>query len=284
MLGFLRKAPTRSHLTKVSILAAAAIASAGIAFEARADGTPVSLKDTAPPPPEEYVWDGLYVGVGVGGASFDHDLDVTATKSSWWSTHESEKSFSDDDWHVFRTVQVGYDRTINKRFLIGAFADFDFFPNTDEKFSSKLFDNCWNYLGHLDGSLDLKDVWNVGGRAGFLITPRVLLYAVGGYSHADLDGSVDVKFKHLKYPLSVDINDMDGYFVGGGAEIKIQRNVSLKFEYRYTNLGSQSGSDDACHKGKYYTETADLDAQMQSVRANLILKFGEPEHPVEALK
>ena len=213
-----------------------------------------------------------------------------------------EKVFCDSDrfgsnkWDVFGTAQIGYDRTFNKRILIGAFADNYFSKNNDESIHSSLWDH-WKKFGSVDGNVDLRNVWNVGGRIGFLVTPRLLIYGDGGYSHADLDGSINVDFKGKGAPtLPLAVEDMDGYFVGGGAEVKIARNVSLKFEYRWTQLGDESAfaSDSISHSWKKYCEkytltkdyeaASNIDANIQSVRADLILKFGEPEHTVAALK
>jgi opacity protein-like surface antigen len=277
---YLRPSRLNEASKKVAFAAIATVLSFGYAIKAQADGIPGSLKDTLPPPPEEYVWDGLYVGVGVGGESFDHNGNITLSKKSKYWTSTKDVGFGDDDWKVFGTVQVGYDRTFHQRFLIGAFADFDFTPDNNETFSG------FTKLGCFEGNLNLHDVWNVGGRLGFLVNPRVLVYAAGGYSHADIDGSVTADFssKYKKPTLTIKADDMDGFFVGGGTEVKIRKNVSVKLEYRYTGLGSQSASEEWKDFCETFGLKGDLDAHMHSVRASLVLKFGEPERPVEPLK
>ena len=35
------------------------------------------------------------------------------------------------------------------------------------------------------------------------------------------------------------VGDFDGYFIGGGAEMKITKAISIKGEYRYTDLNSE---------------------------------------------
>jgi opacity protein-like surface antigen len=297
----------------VVLSAFAAMSSFAIASGASADGVE-SVKD-GPAPVEDYVWDGLYVGVGIGAGSFDHDVDVDSSKTKtlkmrdkydcdWktiWGPHTIDKStsFGDDDWNVFGTMQIGYDRLVHNRFLIGAFADFDFYQDADDSFSEpwiKSFGKWKQEIASIDGNIELDHVWSIGGRLGILVTPRILLYAVGGYSEASLDGSVDVNFKHGPTLSLAAPDELQGYFLGGGAEFKLRENVSLKFEYRYTKLDGDSASasdtdSDSWTKWckeyeltKDYNAHADFDADIQSIRAVLVLKFDEPERPVAALK
>ncbi len=315
----------------VGSIALAAIAFVITASVGWADGVEGSLKDgPAPLPPEEYVWNGLYVGVGLGAGSFDHDVDVDASKTKTlkkrskkckhddyykdhvhdcdWSSIDpiyapdpkvKSAHFSNDDWDVFGTVKLGYDRLIHNRFLIGAFVDFDFYNDADSSFSEpwiKHYGGHKKQIGSIDGGIDLDHVWSVGGRLGVLVTPRILLYGVGGYSEASLDGDVNVKFKHgPTLPLAAP-DELQGYFLGGGGEIKLHKNVSLQFEYRWTDLDGDSASASAsdydtwikhCKEFKLtkdYDARADFDGDIQSIRAVLVMKFGEHERPVEPLK
>ena len=70
------------------------------------------------------------------------------------------------------------------------------------------------------------------GRAGYLVTPNVLLYGLGG-----------LELGHFTYP---DSNDrfggkngkwVAGYTVGAGGEVKLTDNWSLRGEYRYLHFG-----------------------------------------------
>ncbi len=170
---------------------------------------------------------------------------------------------------------------------------------TDDNFSEpwiKSFGKWDKEIASIDGNIELDHMWSIGGRLGILITPRILLYAVGGYSEASLDGSVDVDFGHGKKLSLAAPDELQGYFLGGGAELKLRKNVSLKFEYRWTQLDGDDAS--ACDSSsiswkkwckeyeltKDYNAHADFDADIQSVRAVLVLKFDEPERPVAALK
>jgi outer membrane immunogenic protein len=306
---------------------------------ARADGENVSLKDVTAAPAEQYVWDGFYVGVGIGAGSFDHNVDIDASKSKelqkrhkecvkysdgeyleyrecieyGWSDWETKfkkvdsksASSGDDDWDIFGTAQIGYDRLLHSRVLIGAFADFDFYQDADHSFSEPWIEQFRRYkkeVGSIDGDIELDHVWSIGGKVGFLLTPCIALYGVGGYTEASLDGSVDVTFKNhwgKSTVLSMEApDDLNGYFVGAGGEVKLKKNVSLKFEYRYSEFDGESASASGgsvsnpfrcgyykeCRIVKDFDAHADFDTEIQSVRAVLVLKFDEPERAVASLK
>lgn len=297
--------------------------------EAKADGYSGSIKD-APPAPEVYQWNGLSVGVGIGVGRTDTnisvDADKTATKEKrkcekksyyyygWHYYYDCDKydweevdswtkyidsAFGDDQWNAFGTLQIGYDRLIGDRILIGAFADFDFYVDADNAFSS--YEKYGKSHTWVDGDFDLKNVWSVGGRLGFLVTPRVLLYGVGGYTEARVDGAASATFKWDGNPattVSMELPDeLKGYFIGGGAELKIQKNLSLKLEYRYSHYGSESssgsggstgepsgcgsassGSSSYCYQYRVNTEAnakSDIDMDIHSVRAALVFKLGD---------
>lgn len=76
----------------------------------------------------------------------------------------------------------------------------------------------------------------VGGRVGFTVGGKALIYAKGGYTNAKLNsrytsGTTDIRFD----------DNVDGWRAGAGAEVKLNDKVYLKGEYRY----SQYKNDDA---------------------------------------
>lgn len=79
----------------------------------------------------------------------------------------------------------------------------------------------------------------IGGRLGYLVTPNTLIYGLGGYTQASFDGQVDLSyfifFVGAPQTLSLRVADeLHGYFLGGGGEVKVADNVALRLEYRYT--------------------------------------------------
>ncbi len=71
-----------------------------------------------------------------------------------------------------------------------------------------------------------------GVRVGYIVAPKTLIYAKGGYTNARLDltandGTVTTGNHY----------DLDGYRVGAGVEQAIGRNSYAKLEYRYSHYG-----------------------------------------------
>lgn len=218
----------------------------------------------------------------------------TLGEGDWESYDPSHKyasaDFNDDEWHWFGTLQVGYDRLLNNRILIGAFADIDFYIDGDR--SSSTYSNG----ALISSNFNLDNVWSVGGKVGLLVSPRLAFYAVGGYSEARVDGSITADFYGKSVTAELD-DKMRGWFIGGGGELKLQRNVSLRLEYRYTRFDDESISAsnpfshswEDCHK--YYNVSgevglnANYDMDIHSVRAALVIKLGDVhDRPVESLK
>jgi len=74
--------------------------------------------------------------------------------------------------------------------------------------------------------------FDLGVRAGYLVTDKTLVYARGGYENIrtrvrilDLDGPRGGK------------DNLDGWSVGGGVERAITDRISARVEYRYSDLG-----------------------------------------------
>ncbi len=194
--------------------------------------------------------------------------------------------------------------------MIGAFVDGDWYSNmeADAKAESAqativAFPVDLDVITAQSVKAEVEQNWSVtvGGRLGFLVTPDTLLYALGGYTWADVDANVRVAFSDpadaigggfgtTDFRLRMD-DRVEGYTVGGGVETKLRDHVSLKFEYRYTDLDGESAkasdSDAFVSPGPIDFGTpvglaarfrsaadADVDLDIHTVRAVLSYKFG----------
>lgn len=204
---------------------------------------------------------------------------------------------SNTEWRGFGTVQAGLDGQLDA-FVVGVLADYDFYFGDGSQGSTTISD-----VGTVSYETELKNVWSVGGRAGLLAMPNLLLYGMGGYSQARLDGNVaavaDLSLDHqpnLEHPdtrLSVKLPDeLHGFFVGGGGEIRLTDNLGLKLEYRYTRFQSESASGSVTNVGAFqqnigggpsdqavrYKDSlsvdADLDTEIHSVRGVFVVRLG----------
>jgi outer membrane immunogenic protein len=286
-------------------LQSAAMASLGlcvISVPAFADGDAKHF--AVAPIVEHYEWGGLFVGAGGGFGSIDRSTNVhtkrkkTTEKCKKFDPHDPKKciefekvsstttttdgSSGEDDWRGFGTLQVGYDRLIHDCFLIGAFTDVDWYGDHDHTTNSAF-----------DVDADLDWVWSIGGRFGALVTPRVLLYGVGGYTQASLDSNVAIH----SGPSLFHSDDLHGWFVGAGSELRLHKRFSLKLEYRFADYGDENASGSSssstklydchphkCHDLETVTSRSDSELEVQSVRALLVFNLEEPPRVVEPLK
>ena len=300
---------------------------------ALADGYYVgSAKDTVrAPDPVAYEWNGLSVGAGIGVSRIDQGVGAFAKREDWvetyrcpdwtpdiceiWPSSPSDKHYLNTeaagadgrDWAFFGTVQIGYDRLLSDHILVGAFADIDFYRDSNLEFHHEGYNR-------IKGKLERKNMWTVGGRIGFLATPRILIYGLAGYSSMKLDGAMDAYFND-PYDGTPDFADnptnlalrfdksVSGLTVGGGIEAKLGGRLSLKLEYRYSHLGSGSAemnqtdydesADWQCGAGNKHCLLlreihekghVDLgDSDIHSVRAVLSFKLGRDEEPIAPL-
>ena len=289
-------------------------------------------------------WDGVYFGVGGGaGLLSGLSVDARRSKdlmerdcnegisadgvcldpddewwkiADWWfddrfSNGEDEdysysKNINDinDDWQIFGTVQVGVDKQVGEKIVIGAFADYDFYADSDGSFAMpwNMRQRDWALIGSLSGNVELEKVWSVGGRIGALLTPQMLLYGMGGYTQASLDGNVVMVAGDSRGvdTLSVSFPDeLRGYFVGVGGEYKFENNMSLKVEYRYSKFDGDSASVSNnfvtydlhdVSSGWEHKSTFDRDLgigiepELHAVRAVLVYRFGDNDEALQPLK
>jgi outer membrane immunogenic protein len=78
----------------------------------------------------------------------------------------------------------------------------------------------------------------VGGRIGFVATPRTLIYAKAGYTNARVDVDYAVGTARIE-----DHANLDGYRVGAGVEYNVTPRAYVKAEYRYSHYGQADDYD-----------------------------------------
>lgn len=234
-------------MVKFNSVAAAFVLSAGWAATASAadlgpsDGG--SFKDL-PPVAEVYRWTGFVLGAGIGGGvvQYSGGVDGVFDVTPPGDVDTISGSIDDDQAFLFGTVQVGYDFQFVPRWVVGVFADFDFNDGAKTRFNDTtlLSTGAPGDALFVSGSADIDNSWNVGGRLGFLVNPTLLFYGLAAWNHTDIDikgsfstnvdGGTPVSFR--------DSDTLDGLTVGAGFETMVVRGLTLKFEYRFTDLDS----------------------------------------------
>ncbi|MDP3897140.1 MAG: outer membrane beta-barrel protein [Mesorhizobium sp.] len=165
--------------------------------------------------PTGYNWTGFYIGLGGGAGAVNHTISVPPLFSFSGIGGEG----------IFGELTVGYDHMLSDRMLLGVFAD--------------------GRMGNIQTSLNIgpfgADItadhgFDVGLRAGYLITPRTLAYVLAGYSWQHFDVSA------TGFGSVYDWNG-GGFVIGKGFETAITGNLTMKAEYRYAQYGAEDVFD-----------------------------------------
>jgi len=121
---------------------------------------------------------------------------------------------------------LAYDHEVTPRIVLGAQAEFNVAASDD--------------FGVAGGAgalrVDPRYSFDLTARAGYLVTPKTLVYVRGGYSNARVRTTVMTDAARMSSS-----DNRDGWMIGGGAERMITEHISARLEYRYADLGE--GSD-----------------------------------------
>lgn len=123
--------------------------------------------------------------------------------------------------------RVGFDWARGK-ILFGVFGEYNF---TNMKTDVSI-------AGVGNFGLEKDDEWSVGGRIGYVVAPRTLLYVLAAYTQTEYNvtglGAIDFGDASVKSGAT-----FDGISVGGGIEFALTNNVFLGMEYAHTFYGEE---------------------------------------------
>lgn len=282
-------------MTKLKFLAATAalLSMAGGASAADVDHDGGSMKDApfmAPAP----TWNGFYVGVGGGFSAATHETDFDGAVFDGTGVGIPIFPLLEDltdvgDVSGFGTVQIGLDRQ-RGGWVFGLFADYDWM-NMDTDVGGNTIDvspGGGPGVGLFSTSLsaEMDNMWSAGGRVGFLTSPDTLIYGLLAYTQADITAFSSVTLSDgaggtVATATDESDSDVSGFTVGAGIETKLSQHVSLKFEYRYTDLDEVNVSSDAFAVPGVLAVSGselDLDTDIHSVRAVLVWRTDWSSH------
>lgn len=126
-------------------------------------------------------------------------------------------------------VGVGYDMPAGN-FTVGAEGEFS--NSTADTRTDDVFTPGDRF--RVDAGRDLY----VGGRVGYVLSPRTLAYAKAGYTNARVEARYDAGTVRVR-----DHSNLDGYRLGVGLEQAISGGTYIKGEYRYSHYGDIDGYD-----------------------------------------
>lgn len=155
-------------------------------------------------PSQPVNWTGFYVGGQGGWVAGSHELSLDTPAGTLFSFD----GIAADG--AIGGVRVGFDLA-RSRFLFGVFADYNW-SNAETELE----------IGGASTALFEKDnEWTIGGRAGYLVAPRTLVYGLVGYTQSGFDiGGASF--------------DTDGITAGGGVEFVTLGNIAFGLEASHT--------------------------------------------------
>lgn len=238
--------------------AAAAILTASFAHAADLSfPAPYAAPAVAPIADVTNNWTGFYVGGNAG--------ILTGTKSGSGFTGSSDGDFaagfvgnrlhsSSNTGGLFGAT-IGYNYQIAPSFVLGVEGDYGW-ANTDRRsnyaYSMSLFPGVADVIYDVNASTrsQLDSFGTLRARAGYLVTPNLMLFGTGGLAFGSIKTSahaVDTITSPLGVATFSDVAVKNtktkvGWTVGVGAEYAFNRNWSVKAEYLYASLGKTNVS------------------------------------------
>lgn len=235
-----------------------------------------NIKDAIAQAPVSASWSGFYAGLNAGygwgtsntvqaqgvpvlGGSFTPLAPLSGiTASNSGSTYIPQDGF-------IGGAQIGYNRQFQNTFLVGLEADIQGANMRGNGGYLGAANIGYNVLGSSPGSISSTGTGSISagidwlgtvrGRLGYLIIPNLLTYATGGLTYAGTSTSYNntgnflINVDTASYPYfgggyggltSSQSNIRTGWNVGGGAEWMFAKDLSLKAEALYYDLGTST--------------------------------------------
>lgn len=198
----------------------------------------------APAPAPVANWTGCYVngGAGYGMWKQNHYGEEGPSAFSFAPLTQDTPTVSTGGEGWLGAVGAGCDYQAGSRFLIGVFGDYDFMSLTGS-FQQP-------FTGWIGNETE-RGAWAVGGRIGYLVTPRLLTYVNAGYTQARF-GQINLLSDATPQvvppacgasPCTISPHTYAGWFIGGGTEYALAdilpiQGLFWRTEYRYAGYGS----------------------------------------------
>ncbi len=200
-----------------------------------------------------YNWTGCYLGgnIGYGWGRTRGNINTPDINSLGGGLVGSPISFpiSLDPDGVIGGGQIGCNWQFDNKWVLGFETDFQGSGQKASTNFSNPFNDSEGFVGH---SLEAKIQWfgTVRGRAGFLVTPTILLYGTGGLAYGKVSVTDNIAVNFTGTPAFVGATSISasktkfGWTAGAGVEGVLfnWNNWTWKLEYLYIDLGSLSGS------------------------------------------
>jgi outer membrane immunogenic protein len=177
-------------------------------------------------------WTGFYAGLHLGYGQGD------GVTTSTWTPASVPPGFtlSPSPSGLIGGAQAGYNYQMGC-FVVGIEADFSGSGMSGSSSISPYPAGPPDSVGTAHENIN----WfgTVRPRLGYTVQPNVLIYATGGLAYGDVSYSANGYDPFVAYPASVSTTKV-GWALGGGVEYAVSRCWTIKAEYLYMDLGSES--------------------------------------------
>jgi outer membrane immunogenic protein len=237
---------------------------------ANAADMPYKVPAYTPPPAPTFSWTGCYVDAGVGYGFWDQKHNGNGEIDPGTPALASTVNSGGEGWLGRLGGGCDYQTPLfNNRFVIGAFADYDF---TD--LSGTFQDSNVENFGREKES----GAWAVGARVGYLVTPSLLAYFDGGYTQARFDTINLVIDPAVATGFFYPAHTYQGWFIGGGTEYALSGIVPInglfwRNEYRYAQYQSATLPLECTCAGGPPNYSSTMQKDVQTITSGLVWRF-----------
>jgi outer membrane immunogenic protein len=214
----------------LGMLAAVAMTGSAVA----ADMAPRYTKAPPPPLPVVYTWTGCYIGGNIGGG-WERTRQTQVAKVNGVAIIPNNDFGSSNGTDFIGGGQIGCDYQFANNWVIGIQGMYDYGRIGSTHIVPTAFPGF--PVGSFNSVNQVKDMWTVTGRVGYLFTPQLLGYVKGGGAWTRVDhvfnGFVPTPFVS---ETAFGVN-RSGFTVGGGLEWQFARGWSVFGEFNYMDFG-----------------------------------------------
>lgn len=233
-------------------------------------------------------WRGLYVGANAGwvGASPHTQTKTEFNTAKYFNVPSDEDDVRElgnqrlTSDHFTGGGQIGYNWQ-SGLWILGLETDFNAFNTDSSTERSKKYVSVPTSTLTMGSTTQTDWLWTLRPRLGYATKDGWLFYGTGGLTVADLAANFTLsddnagslgnarEHQHLS-------KTKMGWTVGGGIEVALDKNWSVRSEYLFADLGTLEGSaDDLFTTGGYQPNTLHREAEfeMHLVRFSLNYRF-----------
>jgi outer membrane immunogenic protein len=223
-------------------------------------GSPVwaadlAVKAPSPAAATAYNWSGPYWGLNAGYGFANQTATENDNPPLLVNIPAAQRIFTFNRDGAIAGGQIGYNWQIARPWLVGVEADLDWADVKGNDTSTFLFGGA--FPGAFTASSRLEWFGTLRGRLGLIVDDRLLVFGTGGlaYGETKFTGSIVNNFgaplvlsagaspicanNAVCYQGSTSKTSA-GWVVGAGLEYAVWNNVTLKAEYLYVDLGSDT--------------------------------------------